>query len=298
MKRALPFILAAFLVGLHAEARAYCFMTTESPFVEDGNDCTGEGVPLNWRRPCISISLDERGAIDLDEDALRGAIERSFGAWTRVSCEGGHPAFNIRLNEATVRCKYASFDLEGPNANTIAFADNFEEEGYDESAFAVTVVWYSVDTGEIFDADILINEDFAPYTICPDSGCDDPEEIDLENVLTHEIGHFFGLAHSDEVASTMYSLAPRGEIQKRTLHQDDRSGFCALYSEPFERSCSFAPVGGLASICAEDSPPPKKSGRCDAGGGALAESLIPLALGLLAMRLHERSRRRRHTLIG
>ena len=285
---ALAFILA---VASPSLARAYCLMTTDSLNRDEAEGCTSDGDPLRWGGPCISLSLDERGSSDLDMATVRGAIERSFEAWTSVDCGGGHPAFNIRLNDAMTRCHVASFDLNGPNANTIAFVDNFEDEGYDESAFAVTIVWYSIDSGEIFDADMLINEDFTPYTICPESGCVG-DVIDLENVITHEAGHFFGLAHSAEHLATMYSLAPRGEIQKRTLHSDDREGFCELYAESFERSCSYAPIGGLASRCAGE-PEPKKSGRCDAGGAALGESLIPLLLGLLGLAAYRLWMRRR-----
>lgn len=267
-----------------SSAEAYCLMTTESSNSNDADGCVMEGELVRWRRPCIALSLDDRGSRDLDSPRVRAAIERSFRAWMEIDCGGGLPAFNVRLNDATTRCQYAGFDFNGPNANTIAFVDNFEEEGYDATAFAVTIVWYSVETGEIFDGDLLINEDFVPYTICPDSGCEG-DEIDLINVLTHEAGHFFGLAHSDVIPATMYRLAPRGEIEKRSLHPDDREGFCALYSEPLNPSCSFSPIGGLADRCAGDAPPPTKNGRCDASGGEFAGSLLPLAFVLFLYRL-------------
>jgi MYXO-CTERM domain-containing protein len=57
---------------------------------------------------------------------------------------------------------------------------------------------------------------------------------DVQNTITHELGHVLGLMHSDTSADlVMYPSAPPGELTKRTLKDDDRDGLLSLYgTEP------------------------------------------------------------------
>jgi hypothetical protein len=55
------------------------------------------------------------------------------------------------------------------------------------------------------------------------------DEVDLESVAVHEIGHLLGLDHSMDQNSIMFAEIPQGTI-KRDLGQDDIAGIRALYS--------------------------------------------------------------------
>jgi predicted Zn-dependent protease len=55
------------------------------------------------------------------------------------------------------------------------------------------------------------------------------DEVDLESVAVHEIGHLLGLDHSMDQNSIMFAEIPPGTI-KRELGQDDIAGIRALYS--------------------------------------------------------------------
>jgi hypothetical protein len=58
------------------------------------------------------------------------------------------------------------------------------------------------------------------------------EDIDLEAALTHELGHFLGLDHSDVPGATMQPEAMGfGATDLRTLEADDIAGICAIYGE-------------------------------------------------------------------
>ena len=52
----------------------------------------------------------------------------------------------------------------------------------------------------------------------------------------------------------MWAESPPGEVCKRTLHQDDISGFESLYATEGQASvCDFTPLGGRSLVCAPES---------------------------------------------
>jgi hypothetical protein len=92
----------------------------------------------------------------------------------------------------------------------------------DSSTLAVTIT-STVDSGpsagSITDADIAFNPSRNFST-------DNSANQDLETVAVHEIGHFFGLAHSGVVKAVMFPFAPSLE---RTLGYDDVAVISVLY---------------------------------------------------------------------
>ena len=52
---------------------------------------------------------------------------------------------------------------------------------------------------------------------------------DVQNSLTHELGHALGLNHSSNTEATMYGSTMKGETKKRDLHSDDLNGYWAIY---------------------------------------------------------------------
>jgi len=117
-------------------------------------------------------------------------------------------------------------------------------------AFGLTLVYYNPDSGSIYDADILLNETLGHLAICKDA-CP-PRAVDIQNVLTHEAGHFFGLGHSDHSDATMAPAATVGQLSKRDLTDDDRAGLCATYADYEMPECSksdYTPNHGFSTQC-------------------------------------------------
>ena len=257
------------------EAAAWCQMTTAvGPLGPSG--CPATGAPLHWERRCIEYAIDARGSKDLPFPTVSDIVAASFDAWVSVTCSGVPVDFDVRSSGVAAVCRTAEYNTDGPNVNVIAFVTDWEERGFDPAPYAITTTWHNVRTGELLDVDILVNETRGTYGVCPvPEGCTDGT-IDLQNVLTHEIGHFFGLAHTqpENAFATMSAINPPGEVSKRILRDDDIEGFCAIYppgSLPAE--CDHTPIGGRELDC-ETGGSPTDGGtvtRLDGGVGAMRD---------------------------
>jgi hypothetical protein len=127
---------------------------------------------------------------------------------------------------------------------------------------ALTTVTFDKDTGELRDADIEINS--AEHDVLVPGADGLPAGAsDLQSVLTHEIGHFFGMAHAANGAAVMFE-SDDGTEKKRSLTASDIAGICAVYAPGGTRSvstivdedgrvpasaCEPAPHGGFTRTC-------------------------------------------------
>jgi hypothetical protein len=144
------------------------------------------------------------------------------------------------------------FNPNGTNQNVWTFVDSgWLASGHDLSALALTSVQFKPSSGYIQGVDVEINSEYFQFTLGADSnklhGASDA--YDLLAVVQHESGHYFGLAHSNVLGSTMAeSYAVDGSM--RTLSTDDAQGICAIY--PAERGvshCNSEPPGGFSTEC-------------------------------------------------
>jgi hypothetical protein len=140
-----------------------------------------------------------------------------------------------------------------------------EFEGHQDD-LAITIGFSDDETGEITEADIIINarQPFstleAPFTPVRARSCNSEIEssrcdhrYDLQNVLTHEVGHFYGLGEDEEDrTSTMFSCTSPCETHKRHLGPTDVELISSIYATGYQENwasvaCSVAerraPVG-------------------------------------------------------
>lgn len=95
---------------------------------------------------------------------------------------------------------------------------------YRAGVIAVTYIWYTGDT--IIETDTLLNT-FYKWSL---NG--EPGRMDLQNIMTHEFGHWCGLddLYDDrDYWLTMYGYASLGETYKRTLGLGDILGLRSVY---------------------------------------------------------------------
>ena len=296
------------LVPMHAAA--WCQLTSSDARPTTDEPCVLTSLhpgshELAWRRACTSISFSSVLGVAategrITEAAARTVLMRSIATWTTVDCGGARTGLDVTILPETDVCTRAAHYRGGRNVHTIVFvADGWSTERlHDPRALAVTYVWHDPATGEILDADMELNEDTRDFHVCALDGCaelhpdpvtglpngPDSGDADLENTLTHEMGHYFGLAHtpeSDGRDATMFAEATFGETSKRDLTDDDRAGICAIYPPgSLPSACDPTPTGGLGLDCAA----PSGCGCAAAGAsGATGTAITSVGLALVAL---------------
>jgi hypothetical protein len=295
---AIAFVLG---VGWSETASAFCRTTTCQTCVQPDEGCVEEGTKLFWPGSCITYDVNQNGSQWATYEETKAAADLAFHAWqsATVTCDGAgvNPTFELQ-NLGPVACDRHEYNDQsktfGGNANIVVFHDGDwpEADQAGPGLIALTTVSFEVSSGQIFDADIEINGQNRISPVTPD-----PTSYDLQSILTHEAGHFFGLAHAIESCSavggdcpTMTRQYPRGSDAFRTLEADDIAGICAIY--PANRAVSDSacvPRHGFASTCGTTDKP---AGCCAVAPGARsrprAEAVLAGLVGLAVFLLRRR----------
>lgn len=253
----------------------------------EDDDC---GTALQWRQPCISFALEKSGSQQVPLDVVQKQTKLSFEAWTSTDCGNGeHPRIEVE-DFGTVSCAKVEYNQRGGNTNVIIFRDDewpHMDDGFGTSnTIALTTVTYDVVKGDIFDADMELNSFGNKFTTS-----DTMVDVDLRSVLTHEVGHFLGLAHSRVLEATMYPDYANGSIKLRTPSKDDQLAICNAYPPDREPkgNCEGLPRHGFSPECQAS----QTEGTCAVAPGTPGLSLTALlpALALLALRRRRREPR-------
>lgn len=297
-------VVAAFAasVCIPGLAHAYCRTTTVSvpPSYSPTRGCFTDGLALYWKGQCITYSMNKAASTKVSLDQASALVQQAFATWTQQTCGGAKVGIEVSATQP-VDCAEVRYNQTGPNQNVIVFRDTTWPYNDPNSTLALTTVTFNADSGEIYDADMEINASAKNIVVgdsIPANG------FDLLSVVTHEAGHFLGLAHATDQRATMYASYKPGTTTLRSLTSDDIDGLCAIYPSASERAvdksvspngllpsdpCSPTPRHGFGSACAENAPPSDGGGcsttRGERGRGAVA--LVALALAVLAKRRRE-----------
>jgi len=105
-------------------------------------------------------------------------------------------------------------------------------------AFVRSVV--DLSDGHTLDADLVFNDHEFFSSISSPGLTPAPAgqtSVDLQAVLTHEYGHYFGLDHTSVAGATMVPFISNN-ISQRTLELDDQAGISTIYPESAARGLS------------------------------------------------------------
>ena len=199
--------------------------------------------------PATILTADQTPSGQLAE--IEATIDADFGIWTGVSGTTLIPASLAPLGQTSAQIACNSTD----GLNTICF--NQPDAAFTTGVLSFTRVVtadvtgeqagpgtpLSTFPGEILDADILLRPGDSTVTFAtPAALASNPNAYDLETILGHELGHFFGLGHSGVWSAMMqpFAPAPGGFFGSRPTTQspdapladDDRTGLRVLYPDP------------------------------------------------------------------
>ena len=221
----------------------------------------GATAAQRWHERELTVLLDSSlFGLPVPPEAL---VHAAFAAWA----DTGAPLPIVHFEYGSVR--EASLKPDGKNSILVAPLDF---KGH-ETDLAITIGFSNASTGEISEADIVINQKHlfevvadhqakasaagSAQSVLPSeqdscNGTLDPAacagSYDLQNVLTHEVGHFLGLGENyDDTRATMFSCTSACETHKRDLNEADIEEILSLYDEGASvqaAGCAGVQIGG------------------------------------------------------
>jgi len=192
-----------------------------------------------WQQGSVSVEVDP--TVDqLGADAFE-AVVQAAGAWQNAP--GMLPTLIVQRGQDDS----VGYHRSGKNKNTVHYAQDGDPMA--NGALAITVITFDAHAKQILDADVVLNGEHGFAFYDHDARSEGMTTYDLQNVLTHELGHLLGLGEDfiDEDA-TMYAFSQPGEIGKRDLEVVDKDSIAQLYNEPFnpetQVGCGGASIAG------------------------------------------------------
>jgi hypothetical protein len=239
-------------------------------------------LPIWWRNACVSYDIQQNASRQVSYAQAAQSFATAFGKWTGTHCTGGAGGtgrVSISVKDlGPVSCDLVQYSSDQGNQHVILFHDDKWPYPSDlNNTLGLTTITFDPTTGEIYDADMELNAT-KPLTV---TGTVPPDGYDFLSIITHETGHFLGLAHSGDDLATMYAHYIPGTTTMRNLTSDDTAGICSIYLPNGSREvdpsvassgmitqdpCDPTPRHGFQSDCAH----PVTQSSCAAAGVSAA----------------------------
>ena len=185
-----------------------------------------DGKIVRWANPRLELAANPANQSGLSASSIRDAAVRGLERWRAAA--PGRLSFDY-WQGSDRKVFETNSNLNGHSS--LYFASQ-SLAGVDPQVLGLTQVWFSTETGRILETDIVLNDvQFRFSTQATDttgygSGSTSGTTVFLENVLTHELGHAFGLSHSGVMQSTMLFME---SPDQNHLGCDDQVGLQSLY---------------------------------------------------------------------
>jgi hypothetical protein len=250
-RRNLWFFAALSMVAGVMAARAFSSQELVSD-VRSGSpgfkqSATGKNV--HWQKNAITIYLDD--SLRSLGPGTKEAVMNAFGQW--VASDPNLPSISFDSGKTSTTPKR-------DGKSTVSFG-KITAPGH-EHDLAITITYSDSQSGEILEADMVLNARYGMAVLkerhghdvkpADAAGSQDTDECanryDAQNVATHEAGHFFGLGEDMvERRATMFPSIDECETHKRELEATDISAVGTLYADMASseekaagpRACSF-----------------------------------------------------------
>jgi hypothetical protein len=191
------------------------------------------GLNVRWKAAAkINLAGNPTNKNGFGEKEFRDAVVRGLERWHEAS--GGTVGFDYwQGTNPSVYIPNSAYN----GLSSIYFASNSSGANVGTGVLGLTQVWYNTDTGQILETDIVINDinyryssdprDTSGYGVTNSSGSSSAiKKVYLDNVITHELGHAYGLSHSGGLQSTMLFME---SPEQAYLGCDDQVAIRALY---------------------------------------------------------------------
>lgn len=218
-----------------------------------------QGDVVKWQRSLVFV-LDPALSQKLGDVAAASAVRAAI-----AELDDATPELTVSVKDGEVHGPGYDLDPQAQNQNEIIALTDWP---YTDGALASTVVTVNARTNEIIDTDIVFNCEQHTFKVLTSPTPSTMDVDDVQNTVTHEIGHALGLMHNpmDEDV-VMFPRAAAGEVAKRVLRDDDRHGLEALYAS--------APV--VPEV-------PQQQMGCSSSGGGVAWAMGLAVVAVLALR--------------
>ncbi len=222
---------------------------------------SSHGMPQRWGAGGVTVKID--ASVEALGPGAVAAVQSGFGAW--IASDATLPSVTFDTTSGLEP------KLKPDGVNAVIYAP-IEIPGHKHD-LALTITFVDEATGRIAESDVIINAKKKHAVLAGAEGCEG--KYDVQSVIAHEAGHFFGLGEDDEDQSTtMFYKTSSCDLAKRDLEVPDRSVMAQLYLQP-------VPAGGgspEANVGSED-----KAGGCSVA--TLAGRGSPCSLGVTGVAL-------------